>query len=124
MMFWRWWYREATASLWRYLVRLSQYLADFFSVRLCLSTIFAVWRRDELGGENLSIQERFYVWTLNCASRLVGFFVKMVILISFCIFYLAFWLVGIALLIFYFAFPVFLLLMVVFSVWQLFQLFI
>lgn len=71
-----WWYGEEFARLFAYFGKFFVYLYDLFSVEICLKTLFSVWRRDIIDYRNLGIREIFQAWTLNTASRLVGFVVK------------------------------------------------
>jgi len=76
LMFVSWWYGHAYRRLFLYIKASFIYLADLFSVKICLKTLFAPWKRDVLSYEGLSLQEKFQVFTLNIASRFVGFIVK------------------------------------------------
>ncbi|MDO8444449.1 MAG: hypothetical protein Q7S80_03015 [bacterium] len=71
-----WWYGEEFQNVLQYFETFLVYLYDFFSVRICLSTLFAVWRRDRINYKGLALPDIFQAWTLNLASRIVGFFVK------------------------------------------------
>lgn len=113
IMFWQWWYREATASLWHYLIRFGQYLADVFSAKICILTLFHVWRRDQLSLENLSVKEAFNAWMMNNTSRLVGFVVKFFVLLSFAAVFLLYFFVSLTILAFYLLFPLIILSLVV-----------
>lgn len=76
IMFLSWWYGERFVRFSRYLEKMFLKIADLFSVEICLKTLFSVWRRDQIDYHNLSLQQMFEAWTLNLASRLVGFIVK------------------------------------------------
>lgn len=52
------------------------WLFDFFSVSVCFKTLFSVWKRDLIDYQGLSITEILEAWTLNFASRFIGFLVK------------------------------------------------
>ena len=75
-LFLQWWYGEQFKNVLVYFEALLAYLFDLFSVRICLSTLFAVWRRDRINYKGLALPDIFQAWTLNLASRIVGFFVK------------------------------------------------
>lgn len=75
-MFFSWWYGEGFRRLLILIVHLYKYLFDLFSVKISLQTLFAPWKRDEIGYENLSLQQQLQVWLLNLSSRFVGFWVK------------------------------------------------
>ncbi|MFA5926651.1 MAG: hypothetical protein WCT32_01820 [Patescibacteria group bacterium] len=83
LIFFGWWYGEALTKLFVFQKRFLAYLADMFSLRICLKTLFAPWRRDQTGTQGLSLQEMFHVWGLNAASRLIGFMVKAFTIIAF-----------------------------------------
>ncbi len=51
--------------------------ADFFSVKICLSTLFAPWKRDSIGYDGMTLGQRFNIWALNLASRFIGMLVKL-----------------------------------------------
>lgn len=76
IMFFSWWYGHAYRRLFMYIKASYIYLADLFSVKICVKTLFSPWKRDVLSYEGLSLQEKFQVLTLNIASRFVGFIVK------------------------------------------------
>lgn len=61
-----------------YFKHLLAYLYDFFSVKICLTTLFSVWRRDTntYTGPGLNIKAMFESMVLNLASIVVGFCVK------------------------------------------------
>ena len=52
------------------------WLFDFFSISICFKTLFSVWKRDMIDYQGLSITQIFEAWTLNFASRFIGFLVK------------------------------------------------
>lgn len=81
ILFFNWWYGYAYRRLFKYLRAIFIYIYDLFSVRLSLITLFAPWKRDSISYEGLSLQQKFEVWTLNIASRFVGFFIKTINLI-------------------------------------------
>lgn len=81
-----WWYKEVSAHLFRFLGHFFAYLLDLFSVKACLSTLFAPWKRDSISTEGLGIQDRFQVMMLNLASRLIGAVIKLGTIFTFVIF--------------------------------------
>lgn len=81
--FFVWWYGEAYAKFFVYLTKFLAYVADLFSVKICLKTLFAPWKRDQLSGEGLTLQDRFQVLMLNLSSRLIGAVVKIIVLATF-----------------------------------------
>lgn len=81
ILFLNWWYGFAYRRLFKYIRAVFIYIFDLFSVKLSLLTLFAPWKRDSISYEGLSLQQKFEVWTLNIASRFVGFFIKTINLI-------------------------------------------
>lgn len=80
ILFVNWWYSQAYHRVFSYIKAVYIYTADLFSVKLIFSTLFAAWKRDIISYENLSLQQKFEVWSLNIASRFVGFTIKIVAL--------------------------------------------
>ena len=80
ILFIGWWYGEAYRRVFKYIRAVYIYTADLFSVKLIFVTLFAPWKRDVISYENLSLQQRLEVWSLNIASRFVGFAIKMIAL--------------------------------------------
>jgi len=70
------------------------FLTDFFSVRMIFKTLFEPWKRDQLGGKNLSIQEKLNVFILNSVSRLVGFIVKIILFTIYLLFMTGFFILS------------------------------
>ena len=85
LLFFSWWYKYLPRRLYLAFVALSITLFDLFSLRAIFKTLFAPWKRDVLSYEGLTLQQKFSVWTLNMASRLIGFLIKSVVLLSFII---------------------------------------
>lgn len=83
LLFFSWWYKEAYGRLLSFLKHFFAYLFDLFSIRLCLKTFFAPWKRDKISSEGLSLQQQFQVWTLNLSSRFIGSFIKLFTIITF-----------------------------------------
>lgn len=81
ILFLNWWYGHAYRRLFKYIRAVFIYIYDLFSVRLSLLTLFSPWKRDSISYDGLSLQQKFEVWTLNIASRFVGFFIKTINLI-------------------------------------------
>jgi hypothetical protein len=71
-----WWYGARFNQFLKYLQKCFIFLFDFFSVEICLQTLFYVWRRDEIDGNGLSLGEKFQVFVLNLSSRFIGFIIK------------------------------------------------
>ncbi len=75
-LFFIWWYTEVFHNLIKYTSHFFAYLADLFSVKICLKTLLAPWKRDAIGYDGLSVQEKLQVLALNLTSRIVGAIVK------------------------------------------------
>lgn len=82
-LFFVWWYTEVFGELSRFVKHFFVYLADLFSVKICLKTLFSPWRRDNISYEGLTIQEKFQVLVLNITSRFVGLIIKIFTLATF-----------------------------------------
>jgi len=82
-LFLSWWYGEAITKVLNYFGTLLRYLADFFSVKVCVTTLFSVWKRDYHSMEGLSLQQRFRAIMENVASRFIGMCVKSAVLFAF-----------------------------------------
>lgn len=92
-MFLVWWYTEVRHRLFLFAKQFLYYLTDLFSVRICLVTFFAPWKRDKVSYAGLTIQARLQVALWNLVSRFVGAAVKGLTLITYLIvtaFYLVF----------------------------------
>lgn len=105
-LFFVWWYTEVFGELTLFSKHFFAYVADLFSVKICLKTLLAPWRRDSVSYEGLTIQDRFQVLILNITSRFVGAVVKIFTLATFVV-------------VFFFCLALFL---VVFIVWLFFPL--
>jgi len=90
-----------------YFKHLLAYLYDFFSVKICLSTLFSVWRRDTVtyDGPGLNIKAMFESMVLNLASIIVGFCVKIGTLITYLIMTALFFLLMVAYILVWIFFP-------------------
>lgn len=81
-----WWYGDLFAAIFAVFKYLILFIYDFFSVETCVKTLFAVWRRDMISYSNMGLAEIFKAWGLNTASRLIGFFIKMMVIFIYLIF--------------------------------------
>lgn len=54
---------------------------DNFSVEYLLKTFFAPWKRDVATGVNLSLQQKFQIWSWNLVSRFMGVAIRAITLI-------------------------------------------
>lgn len=80
VLFFSWWYSIAYRRVFRYVRAIYIHTYDLFSVKIIFVTLFAPWKRDQISYEGLSLQQKFEVWTLNLASRFVGFAIKIITL--------------------------------------------
>jgi hypothetical protein len=94
LLFFTWWYHQGFLSLLNYLKGVSAFMTDFFSVRMIFRTLFEPWKRDQIGTQNLSIKEKFDVMILNMVSRMVGFFVKILLFFIYLLFMAGFLIVS------------------------------
>lgn len=86
ILFLEWWYGLAYRRVFKYIRAVYIYTADLFSVKIIFVTLFAPWKRDVISYEGLSLQQKFEVWTLNLASRFIGFVIKVIFLAIYIIF--------------------------------------
>ena len=86
ILFFKWWYILAYRRLFKYIRAIYIFTSDLFSVKIIFLTLFAPWKRDVISYEGLSLQQKFEVWSLNMASRFVGFIIKIIALAIYLIF--------------------------------------
>ena len=86
IIFPKWWYGIAYRRVFKYIRAVFIYTADLFSVKIIFVTLFAPWKRDVISYEGLTLQQKFEVWSLNMASRFVGFVIKVIALTIYLIF--------------------------------------
>ena len=115
-LFFVWWYTEVFRSFSDFTKHFFAYIADLFSVKICLTTLFAPWRRDRISYEGLSIQDRFQVWILNLTSRFIGAIVKLFTLATYLIVLAACFCFFIVTFIIWFLFPLILIGLAVFGI--------
>ena len=78
--FWLWYYGEALLTIWQIIANYCLSVVDAFSLPILLSTIFDPWKKDVVGGKNLPLNMRIQAFFWNQFSRLIGFFVRFIIL--------------------------------------------
>lgn len=113
LLFFNWWYTEAYSRLFAFIKHFYAYLYDLFSIRLCFKTFLSPWKRDQIGYQNLSLQQQFQVWTLNLSSRFIGAFIKLFTIITFLLVSLFFTALSLLIIIFWFVYPVLLIILFV-----------
>lgn len=79
----QWWYSYGFFRMLKYLRAFVVVLADTFSVKLCIFTFLAPWKRDVTPTEGLALVDRFKIWGFNLLARLFGAFIKLITLAIF-----------------------------------------
>lgn len=77
----KWWYIKGWAEVGRRWMAYIKGLYRYFSVVLLLKTLFSPWKRIVSYGRK-SIQERFRAALDNLVSRMVGFSVRIMVIIA------------------------------------------
>ena len=75
-----WWYGEGFIFFGRIVVRLLKQLIDWFSLPVLVRTWVAPWKSDVLNGQNLALDDTIKLWEQNFASRLVGVFMRTIVI--------------------------------------------
>ena len=114
-LFFSWWYKEANSRFLAYIKKLFIYITDLFSVKICIKTLFAPWKRDMISYVNLSLQQKFQVFVLNLASRFVGAIIKISTLFTYLVVVSATFVFSIILTIIWFLYPILIIVLVVFG---------
>ncbi len=105
ILYFSWWYGYLPRRLFLAFKASVITLLDLFSVKILFKTLFSPWKRDLISTEGLSIQEKIQIWTLNLASRFIGFLVKTFVLITFVVVFAVAIIVFAALFCLWIAFP-------------------
>lgn len=77
-----WWIIATPKAIWEIGWALVCKTWQFFSVPLLFKTIFEPWKRDILSTKGASLDVIFRVWIANLISRLVGFVVRLGIILT------------------------------------------
>ena len=78
-----WWYTRGWVWLARYMiVTRNKRIADFFSITALLKTMFAPFRQDSIDTKNAPIGLKLQALGGNLISRVFGFLVRLVLIIS------------------------------------------
>lgn len=119
VLYFGWWYGYAYGRLFKYLRAL--YISDYdmFSVGICLKTLFSAWKRDFISYDGLTLQQRFYVLTLNLASRFTGFVIKTMTLLAFVVATIILTLIAVSLIIVWPLVPILAVLIIIAGFWTL-----
>jgi hypothetical protein len=81
MAFFSWWYGNGWQQLLKNFRSRVLSVVDSFSVRQLLKTLFAPWKRI-ISQPGRSVEERFRAAIDNAFSRVVGFFVRLAVLLA------------------------------------------
>jgi hypothetical protein len=76
-----WWYGAGMQQSLQIAFAVLGRLADFFSLQGLVKTWFAPWKNDVLSARNISLGDQFKLWEMNFVSRVVGFFVRTIIIV-------------------------------------------
>ena len=79
--FFSWWYGKGWAEVIASLGRRLQAVADAFSVSQLFRTLFTPWRRI-ITYPGATLPEKWRAWSDNLFSRIVGFFVRLLVLLA------------------------------------------
>ena len=106
LLFFSWWYHYLPRRLYLAFLALSITLIDLFSVKQIFKTLFAPWKRDVQSYEGLTLQQKFQVFLMNLASRLIGFLVKIFVFATFIVMFAATIVIFVAMFLLWLAFPI------------------
>lgn len=81
--FYKWWYVQGLIKVFKYLKAYIILLADFFSLRILVSSFFQPWRKDIRSTRYLPLGLKLKIWLRNQIARLVGMFIKAPVLLGF-----------------------------------------
>lgn len=79
--FFSWWYGAGWLGVMRAFVRHASSLSDTFSIASLLRTLFAPWRRI-ITYPGASLNAKFHAMLDNLFSRIIGFFVRLFVLLA------------------------------------------
>jgi hypothetical protein len=115
LLFFSWWYGYLPRRLYLAFLAAMISLFDRFSVKVLLATWFSPWKRDIISTDGLTLQQKFQVFMLNLASRVIGFLAKTSVLISFAILFVVTVSISVALFALWLAFPITVLILLIFG---------
>ena|SRR5579884_1497971 len=81
LSFFSWWYGQGWKKVVDSFAQRQQAVASIFSVTQLMRTLFAPWRRI-ITYPGASLQEKFRAWSDNLFSRVIGFFVRLLVLLA------------------------------------------
>lgn len=76
-----WWYGVGLGQTWELATAILSRIADFFSFNILVKTWVAPWKNDVLRAQNVSLGDQVKIWQQNLISRLVGFFIRTVMIV-------------------------------------------
>ncbi|MEI6498551.1 MAG: hypothetical protein WCO23_01170 [bacterium] len=80
-LFISWWYKEGQFKILNYIKHYFAYIYDMFSIKICLTTLFAVWRNDTAtAAYGSSLDVRYQAFLMRQVSRLIGSTIKSVVI--------------------------------------------
>lgn len=91
--FFKWWYGQGWAIVWHRSVARLRHVGQVFSVQLLLRTLFAPWRRISTSGR--SLDGKIQAAISNGVGRLVGFIVRLAVLLTALFVFVAFVIFGV-----------------------------
>lgn len=78
--FFKWWYGAGWAIVWHNSLARLQHVGQSFSIKLLIRTLFAPWRRISMSGR--SLDGKIQAAVSNGVGRLVGFTVRVIVLLT------------------------------------------
>lgn len=113
---WQWWYIKGWQATARGLLELLKRQIEGFSVPVLLRTLFAPWKQTiNIPGPNTPIKVRFQWWVGNQVSRFIGFLIRAITLFVALCAVIVSGLVGVALLLSWYALPLLSVVLLVFG---------
>lgn len=77
-----WWYGKGFEVSAHVLIAVLYRLTDFFSLPILIRTWFSPWKNDVVRLQNASLETSYKIWQQNLASRIIGFAVRTVVILS------------------------------------------
>ncbi len=116
-IFVRWVWTDAPALFWTSYKELVSAIANYFSIRFLVTTLFDPWRHDQIDMSRLPLHLWFQAMTSNLASRFIGAIVRGVVILAGCVSLALVVLAGLALFLIWYLFPLLLLASMFYGVW-------
>lgn len=80
LSFFNWWYRAGWLQVPTVARDNISYIAQLFSVRTVLATLFAPWKQDVVASRSKAVQDRINALIGNLVSRFIGFSIRLILL--------------------------------------------